>query len=196
MSDTGTLSAGWQAYQDVMAAGGMPSDAVTAAIIAALPDRNPDSSVAVYKGQTGEISTMIGSANAMIPALVCLAEHGVPVEVQEMLVRGNSSWGVKPHALAAAFSALFASSKTHPMFIVGYGLGLRDGKLEAPSPTFHLGDIVRKVKGSWWEGRVVGFYSTADNPDGVCVQLDKPNGPVQIYPAAALVLVKDEEESR
>jgi len=63
----------------------------------------------------------------------------------------------------------------------------------APTPeshverrTFQIGDMVRKRSGSWWEGRVVGFYSTEQTPDGVCVQLDKPMGPVQIYPASAL----------
>ena len=54
---------------------------------------------------------------------------------------------------------------------------------------FKKGNFVRKSKGSWWEGRVVGFYDTAENPDGVAVQLDKPNGPVQIYPAAAMELM-------
>jgi hypothetical protein len=54
---------------------------------------------------------------------------------------------------------------------------------------FKKGDFVRKTRGSWWEGRVVGFYGTAENPDGVAVQLDKPNGPVQIYPAAAMELM-------
>lgn len=62
----------------------------------------------------------------------------------------------------------------------------------APQPaavtahTFQIGDFVRKRSGSWWEGRVVGFYSTDQTPDGVCVQLDKPMGPVQIYPVSAL----------
>lgn len=52
--------------------------------------------------------------------------------------------------------------------------------------TFQIGGMVRKRSGSWWEGRVVGFYRTEQTPDGVCVQLDKPMGPVQIYPASAL----------
>lgn len=57
---------------------------------------------------------------------------------------------------------------------------------------FKIGDMVRKKSGSWWEGRIVGFYSTKQTPDGVCVQLDKPNGPVQIYPSIALELIKYE----
>lgn len=55
---------------------------------------------------------------------------------------------------------------------------------------FGIGSMVRKKSGSWWEGRVVGFYSTDQTRDGVCVQLDRPMGPVQIYPASALELVK------
>ena len=55
-----------------------------------------------------------------------------------------------------------------------------------PLRKFKIGDLVYKPKGSWWEGRVVGFYSTEQTPVGYCVQLDKPNGPVQIYPESAL----------
>lgn len=57
---------------------------------------------------------------------------------------------------------------------------------------FQLADLVRKKSGSWWEGRVVGYYSTDDTPVGYCVQLVMPrrNGPVQIYPESALELVK------
>ena len=52
---------------------------------------------------------------------------------------------------------------------------------------FNYGDRVRKHSGAWWEGRVVGFYSTEQTPIGYNVQLDKvPNGPVQIYPESAL----------
>lgn len=56
---------------------------------------------------------------------------------------------------------------------------------------FKIGDRVRKHSGTWWEGKVVGFYSTAKNPKGYSVQMDQvENGPVQIYPEAALELVK------
>lgn len=54
-----------------------------------------------------------------------------------------------------------------------------------------LGTRVRKRSGSWWEGVVVGTYSTAQTPDGYCVQLEKPNGPVQIYPRSALEVVRE-----
>lgn len=56
---------------------------------------------------------------------------------------------------------------------------------------FKTGDYVRKKSGSWWEGKVVGSYSTAQTPRGYCVQLEKPNGPVQIYPESALELISD-----
>ena len=56
-----------------------------------------------------------------------------------------------------------------------------------PTAKFRPGDRVRKHSGSWWEGRIVGFYSTDQTPIGYAVQLDfVPNGPVQIYPEAAL----------
>jgi hypothetical protein len=53
---------------------------------------------------------------------------------------------------------------------------------------FAEGDLVRKKSGSWWEGRVVGTYSTEQTRRGYAVQLDKPFGPVQIYPESALEL--------
>lgn len=51
---------------------------------------------------------------------------------------------------------------------------------------FKLGDSVRKVRGSQWRGRVVGFYSTSLTPEGYAVESDTEVGSVQIYPAAAL----------
>lgn len=59
-------------------------------------------------------------------------------------------------------------------------------ELDKVNRQFAIGDRVYKPKGSWWEGTVVGFYSTADTPIGYCVQLDRDHGPVQIYPEAAL----------
>jgi hypothetical protein len=56
----------------------------------------------------------------------------------------------------------------------------------ADHTTFALGDRVRKRKGSCWQGRVVGFYSTKLNPEGYCVESERERGSVQIYPAAAL----------
>lgn len=59
------------------------------------------------------------------------------------------------------------------------------------SRRFELGDRVRKHSGSWWEGRIVGFYSTSQTPIGYCVQLDMvENGPVQIYPENALAATR------
>lgn len=56
---------------------------------------------------------------------------------------------------------------------------------------FCYGAKVRKKSGSWWEGKIVGTYHTAQTPQGYCVQLDKPNGPVQIYPESALEIVDE-----
>ena len=59
---------------------------------------------------------------------------------------------------------------------------------------FAEGDLVRKKSGSWWEGFVVGTYSTEQTPRGYAVQLDKPFGPVQIYPESALESALQSEE--
>lgn len=59
---------------------------------------------------------------------------------------------------------------------------------------FAEGNLVRKKSGSWWEGRVVGTYSTKQTPRGYAVQLDKPFGPVQIYPESALENALQSEE--
>jgi dihydrofolate reductase (trimethoprim resistance protein) len=52
--------------------------------------------------------------------------------------------------------------------------------------TFGIGDNVRKVRGSQWHGRVVGWYSTELTPEGYVVESDRERGSVQIYPASAL----------
>lgn len=57
-------------------------------------------------------------------------------------------------------------------------------------PKFHLGDVVRKKSGSAWQGAVVGTYSTSLTPEGYAVESDAHSGSVQIYPAAALELVR------
>lgn len=54
---------------------------------------------------------------------------------------------------------------------------------------FALGDRVRKIKGSMWQGYVVGFYSTDTTPVGYCVESERELGSVQIYPEHALELV-------
>lgn len=56
-------------------------------------------------------------------------------------------------------------------------------------PKFQRGDRVRKIKGSEWEGTVVGEYSTKLTPEGYCIESDAHAGSVQIYPAAALELI-------
>ena len=60
------------------------------------------------------------------------------------------------------------------------------------SGRFVLGNLVRKVKGSFWHGRVVGFYSTALTPIGYAVESERELGSVQIYPEAALEMMPEE----
>lgn len=58
-----------------------------------------------------------------------------------------------------------------------------------------VGDRVRKIKGSEWQGYIVGDYSTELTPEGYCVESEVHRGSVQIYPAAALELVPDEPQT-
>lgn len=57
---------------------------------------------------------------------------------------------------------------------------------------FQLGDPVKKSKGSEWEGIVVGTYSTELTPEGYAVESYYYRGSVQIYPADALELIKED----
>jgi dihydrofolate reductase (trimethoprim resistance protein) len=59
---------------------------------------------------------------------------------------------------------------------------------------FALGDAVEKTKGSSWHGQVVGWYSTSLTSEGYCVESFREPGSVQIYPAAALRLIRLAED--
>ena len=49
-----------------------------------------------------------------------------------------------------------------------------------------FGARVRKIKGTSWQGKIVGFYKTDLNPEGYAVESEREIGSVQIYPRAAL----------
>ena len=51
---------------------------------------------------------------------------------------------------------------------------------------FCIGERVRKIKGSQWDGTVCGTYTTELTPEGYCVESFIHKGSVQIYPASAL----------
>lgn len=51
---------------------------------------------------------------------------------------------------------------------------------------FNIGDLVRKVRGSKWRGKICGFYSTSLTAFGYAVESSKEPGNVQVYPVAAL----------
>lgn len=60
---------------------------------------------------------------------------------------------------------------------------------------FQEGDRVRKIRGSSWQGRVCGSYSTKLTPDGIAVESEREEGNVQIYPSAAFELVPITDQS-
>ena len=53
-----------------------------------------------------------------------------------------------------------------------------------------LGDRVQKKKGSQWSGTIVGTYSSSLTSEGYAVESFAEKGSVQIYPKAALELIK------
>ncbi len=59
----------------------------------------------------------------------------------------------------------------------------------APQAKFRMGDLVKKSTGSEWVGRVVGWYSTEQTPEGYAVESSAHRNSVQIYPAKALEAV-------
>ena len=59
-------------------------------------------------------------------------------------------------------------------------------KIEAPLGCWAIGTRLRKKKGSSWQGRVVGYYSTALTDVGYAIESEREPGSVQIYPASAL----------
>lgn len=58
---------------------------------------------------------------------------------------------------------------------------------------YKIGDRVRKIKGSSWQGMIVGAYSTELTKVGYAVESEYEKGSVQIYPEAALELMTVDE---
>ena len=56
---------------------------------------------------------------------------------------------------------------------------------------FRFHNRVRKISGSEWQGRVVGFYSTRLTPIGYAVETEHHTDSIQIYPEGALERVAD-----
>lgn len=75
-------------------------------------------------------------------------------------------------------------------FSEGYSQAIKDMPMKKDSREFAIGEYVRKTKGSKWEGKVVGFYSTELTPEGYCVESSVHKGSVQIYPRGALERVE------
>lgn len=63
--------------------------------------------------------------------------------------------------------------------------------INPPLGCWRIGTRLRKRKGSSWQGRVVGYYSTELTPVGYAIESEREPGSVQIYPASALEVVED-----
>lgn len=64
-------------------------------------------------------------------------------------------------------------------------------KIITPLGCWLIGTRVRKISGSSWHGRVVGYYSTDLTTVGYCVESEREPGSVQLYPAKALEFVHE-----
>lgn len=62
-------------------------------------------------------------------------------------------------------------------------------KITPPLGCWKIGTRVRKHKGSSWQGRIVGYYSTSLTDVGYCVESEREPGSVQLYPCIALEIV-------
>jgi len=56
---------------------------------------------------------------------------------------------------------------------------------------WRMGTRVRKISGSEWQGRIVGFYSTDLTREGYVVESEVHKHSAQLYPAKALELVPE-----
>lgn len=69
----------------------------------------------------------------------------------------------------------------------------RDTSPRPPWSRFAYGERVRKHSGSSWQGRVVGWPSTAGRtPQGLAVESEREPGNVQIYPEHLFEAVPEE----
>jgi dihydrofolate reductase (trimethoprim resistance protein) len=59
-------------------------------------------------------------------------------------------------------------------------------EIETPLGLYKIGTRLRKKSGASWQGKVVGYYSTALTPVGYAIESEREPGSVQIYPATAL----------
>lgn len=62
-------------------------------------------------------------------------------------------------------------------------------KIITPLGCLLIGQRVRTTEGLIWQGRIVGYYSTALTKVGYCVESEREPGSVQIYPAGALAWI-------
>jgi hypothetical protein len=62
----------------------------------------------------------------------------------------------------------------------------------SPGPKWELGQRLRKIRGSSWQGKVVGYYTTELTPIGYAIESEREPGSVQIYPESALEEVNPE----
>lgn len=121
------------------------------------------------------------------PGYLCLkSEYGNNAgRIDAYMVDGGSFfWGDHPQTVANQRAQI-----VQPVIAL-----LNGDPVIVPPRKFHMGQRVRKIKGSSWQGYVCGFYSTALTPIGYDVESERESGSVQLYPEAALEAVPEDED--
>lgn len=95
---------------------------------------------------------------------------------------GGPEWYRHAKRIAAAIRAL----SSEPAVVVERPENIANTK-------FKIRERVRKIRGSSWQGRICGFYSTDLTAIGYCVESEREPGSVQIYPESALEPVEKGE---
>ena len=99
-------------------------------------------------------------------------------------------------AIAEEIFSMFDQGHLAPVEALNATAALLQELIDAPDNTppgakWRLGDMVQKVRGSKWRGKVVGFYSTEATPIGYSVESAFEPGSVQVWPEAALIEWKE-----
>lgn len=122
-----------------------------------------------------------------------------PAQPEQQPATVNHSLTVEPVAYAVFADngnvVCFSTQRDHPSLtnLESEGkavISLAPIAQTAPQGKFRMGDLVKKSTGSEWEGRVVGWYSTEQTPEGYAVESSAHRNSVQIYPVTALEAVE------
>jgi len=144
-----------------------------------IPDHHPWHGSGLFKGVDSPHLHACNECRPLLPAR--------PAQIEQQPVAWMLEGAVGGSCLEFQQSDLLDSQRRYggcmvPLFVAPIAQAAPQGK-------FRMGDLVKKSTGSEWEGRVVGWYSTEQTPEGYAVESSAHRNSVQIYPAKALEAV-------